>query len=302
MTSPASIEIIAGTPPGGGQDRAARALAEALEFVVALPVIVTNIPGRGGGNGWDALGLRRGDAGVIAISSPTMVTNRLLRIATIDHHDLVPLANLYTEYILFCVPADSAVTGPDMLANELGSSQPLVTAFATERGNINHVVLGQVTLAAGGDPSSLPIRVFTSARLAIADILAGHASVAAVSAPSATPEIEAGTVRPVAVAAPQRLADPLSGVPTWLEHGIDATIGTWRGVVGPPGLDAAAAAWRGRLENAVATEAWQLALARHGWANTYLGSEEVEAFLDDQTQVLQAALEALGLVGADGAG
>ena len=43
------VEIVAGTPPGGGLDRTARALSKVLESrrLLDMPVKVTNMPGDG---------------------------------------------------------------------------------------------------------------------------------------------------------------------------------------------------------------------------------------------------------------
>ena len=45
-----TIEIVAGTPPGGGLDRSARALLKAIETngLVNVPVKVVNVGGDGG--------------------------------------------------------------------------------------------------------------------------------------------------------------------------------------------------------------------------------------------------------------
>ncbi len=59
---------------------------------------LTNIPGRGGGNAWDYLRKHNGDPHVLAINSPTVISNKLLGVSTTDYSDITPLANLYTEY------------------------------------------------------------------------------------------------------------------------------------------------------------------------------------------------------------
>lgn len=289
------IEILAGTPAGGGQDRAARALAGAIEESTGRRPAIINIPGRGGGNAWDALDTWRGDPSVVAISSPTLVTNRLLRVAELDDRDLTPLANLYTEYIAFAVAADSPIEEPTILAGRLAAPDPPVVAFATTRGNINHMAIARVVRHGGGDPFHLRVRVSDSARHAVADVLAGQADVAAVSAPSLLPELAAGSVRVVAVSAPRRLADPMADVPTWTEAGIPCVIGTWRGVVGPAGLsDQALGEWDTRLRDAVATDAWRTELAHHGWADTFLGRTETVEFLEEARTTMGAALTDLG--------
>ena len=77
------IELVAGTPPGGGQDRPARALIEVLTAnrLLDVPVKLANFPGRGGGNAWEYLRGKHGDAHVLAINSPTIISNRLLGVS-----------------------------------------------------------------------------------------------------------------------------------------------------------------------------------------------------------------------------
>jgi len=51
------VEIVAGTPPGGGLDRSARALVKAIESkrLLDAPARVRNIAGDGGRKAWDYL-------------------------------------------------------------------------------------------------------------------------------------------------------------------------------------------------------------------------------------------------------
>ena len=61
------IEIVAGTPPGGGLDRSARALAKAIEAnrLVDVPVEVVNVGGDGGRKAWVHMERHAGDGHVI---------------------------------------------------------------------------------------------------------------------------------------------------------------------------------------------------------------------------------------------
>src|SRR4029077_8490719 len=61
------IELIAGTPAGGGQDRPARVLIDLIKDRVGVPIKLTNIAGRGGGNAWDYLARHPGDPHIVAI-------------------------------------------------------------------------------------------------------------------------------------------------------------------------------------------------------------------------------------------
>jgi putative tricarboxylic transport membrane protein len=294
------VEFVAGTPPGGGQDRPARAFIKALQESGAGSVDfrVSNIAGLGGANAWRYLAGQTGNPHVLAVSSPTLVTNRLLGVDGLDFETLTPLANLYTEYILFLVRADSPMASAGDLAERLGrDTAGLKVALATARGNINHIALAWVARHAGGSPRALALNVFDSARYAVADVLAGNAEVAAVTAVSAAPELAAGTLRALAVSAPVRLPAPLARVPTWAELGVPCVLGTWRGLIGPPGLEEGAVAWwDAAFARAAASPRWTGELAAQSWSADFRGSRATLAFLHEQRDAMRHALTDIGML------
>jgi len=296
------IEIVAGTPAGGGQDRPARALMAILEArqLTGQALSLTNIPGRGGGNAWDYLRKHPGNPHIIVINSPTIITNKVLSVADFDHAALTPLANLYTEYIAFVVRADSTIrSSADFMARLQADTAGCRIALATALGNINHMALAQVTTHAGGDVGALQINVFDSALHAIADVIEGRAEVGAITAVSAVKAMQSGQVRAFAISAPQRLPNLYADVPTWTEQGVDCVIGTWRGVIGAAGLTPQQIAyWDDTLRAATATTEWNAALAEKYWANTYLGGAELRAFLERERVVMGALLRDLDLIPA----
>lgn len=292
-----AVELIAGTPPGGGQDRPARALIKVLTDMrlIDVPVELRNLPGKGGGAAWDYVRERPGDAHVLAINSPPLLTNRILGVSDYDHAALTPLANLYTEYVAFVVRQDAPVASAQELQSRLGADPAsLVISLATALGTTNHIAAALITRQAGGDPRKLRIKVFDSARYAVADLLAGKADVAAVSAVSAAPELADGRLRALAVTAPQRLPGVFAQAPTWQEAGVDCVMGTWRGVIGAGGLpDAAAAFWERTLRAATGHPDWHAELERQFWVDTFLSATECSAFLDRERARLEAALAEL---------
>lgn len=296
------VEIIAGTPPGGGQDRPARALIEVLEkhALVGQPVKLTNIPGRGGGNAWDYLRTKTGDPHVLAINSPTIISNRLLGVSDLDFAALTPLANLYTEYPIFIVRADSSIADVAELVQRLKANTGGVRiALATAIGNPNHIALARLTRHAGGNVKALTIDVFDSARYAIAHVVDGKADLGVITAVSAVPELTAGTLRTVTLSGPQRLGGLFKDVPTLLESGVDCKIGMWRGLIAPADIAPEAIAfWEHTLAAATATAEWQAELAKKYWANTYLAGAQERAFLDDERVQMTSALGELGLLPA----
>ena len=296
------VELVAGTPAGGGQDRPARALLKVLEAngLIDVPVKLTNIAGRGGGNAWDYLARHPGDPHVLAINSPTIITNHQLGESKFDDRALTPLANLYTEYIAFLVRTDSLLrTGADLLARLGNNTGGLAIAMATAIGNINHMALAQLTRHAGGNPQALNLHVFDSARYAATDVMTGKAEVAAITAVSAVPELESRGLRALAVSAPRRLHQLYADTPTWTELGVDCVIGTWRGVIGARGISTEQTAfWNAALQAATASAAWSAELDSHYWANTNTDSAATLAMMAHERRVMGALLRDLGMLTA----
>jgi putative tricarboxylic transport membrane protein len=298
------IELVAGTPAGGGQDRPARVLIDLLKDMVGVPITLTNIAGRGGGNAWDYLAQHPGDPHIVAINSPTIITNRLLGESALDFADLTPLANLYTEYLVFVVRPNTAMQTAQQLLTQLANDPGGIRiAFATAIGNMNHMALAKITKQAGGDVTALRTDVFDSARYAVGHVVEGRADLAVITATSAVPELTSGALHAIAVSAPARMAGPFAGVPTWGDAGIDCVVGTWRGVIGTRGMRAPQIAfWENALLTAVHGDAWRTELARHHWVDTYLGAAATRDFLSAELITMKSALGALGLLADTAAG
>jgi putative tricarboxylic transport membrane protein len=295
------VEIVAGTPPGGGLDRSARALVKAIESkrLLDVPAKVNNVAGDGGRKAWVWLDRHPGDPHVLCISSSNLATDHLLGASAFDHERaFTPLAILYTEYIAFLVRSDSSLkSGADLIARFAAGAATVTVALSTSLGNPNHIALAKVVRHAGGDVKAPSIRVFDSALDAVADVVAGKAHVCAVTAASAVKEITEGTMRALAVSAPQRLTGLYAQTPTWLEQSVDCTIGAWRGVSGARGLTHAQLAyWEGTLAAAVRTEAWTADLARLYWTPMYLDGASLRQHLKRERGEMEVALRELGLL------
>ena len=296
-----AVQIVAGTPPGGGLDRVARALAKAIVQggVLDVPVEVVNVPGDGARRAWTHfIDRHAGDGHVIAISSPNLTTDYLVGIADFEHSRYSAIATLVTEYIGFAVAADSGLkTGADLIGQLGRTPREVTVALSTALGNPNHVALAKLTRAAGGDVNAPVIRVFDSALDAVADVVAGQAQVCAVTAASVLAELAAGRVRVLAISAPARLAGPFATVPTWSELGIDCVIGAWRGVSGPAGLAPAQVRfWEGVIKTATAQPVWQEELARLNWSPVPRDGVALRAYLDSERAEFVTVLGELGLL------
>lgn len=294
------VGIVAGTPPGGGLDRLARALVRVIESqrLLEVPVKVTNIPGEGGRNAWTYVARHDGDPHVLSISSPNLTTDRLVGIAEFDYRAFTPLAIFFTEYIAFVARSDSPLkSAADLLQRAGTHAAPMTVALATARGNANHIALAKVIRHAGGDVKAPTIRVFDSALDAVADVAAGNADLGAISAVSAVKALAAGSLRALAVSAPQRLSGVYGQVPTWIEQSVDCVVGAWRGVGGAHGLTAAQVEfWERTFAAIAASREWRAELERHDWTHMYVDGARLGDYLERERTEMGALLKDLGLL------
>lgn len=296
------VEIIAGTPPGGGTDRSARALLSAIEAnnLIEVPAKVVNIAGDGGRKAWRHIAGRTGDANLIGINSPNNATDILTGIVSEEQIRNIPIAILYTEYIAFISRADSVFSsGAEFLKRLAADPKAVTISLSTSLGNPNHIAVAKVIKHAGAPVTAPSIRVFDSARDVVADIVAGNADVGAITAASAVPELEANQVRAIAISSPERLKGVYASAPTWREHSVDCVVGAWRGAAGAVGISAEQIEfWQGVLSRAVKTKEWNAELDRYFWTEMYLDGATLSEYLKREYREMEEILGALGLLKA----
>jgi putative tricarboxylic transport membrane protein len=235
---------------------------------------------------------------VIGISSPNMTADHLMGVTKSDPGRFAPLAILYSEYIAFVVRTGSTIhDGADLLARLAKDPRAISIALSTSLGNSNHVAVAKVARHAGADTKALNIRVFDTALDAVADAVAGHADVSAITAASSVPEIEAGRLRTLAISSSARLPGIYADAPTWNALGVDCVVGSWRGTSGPPGLNEEQISfWQGVLAKATQTPEWKTDLARLFWTPMYLDGTVLLDYLTRERSEMHAVLGELGLL------
>ncbi len=294
-----NVELVVGAGPSGGNDRTARVIQRILQDrkLVSVPVIVVNKPGAGGVVAQNYLNTHQGDGSFLMITNPAILTNPLTGVGTATYTEVTPVAQLFTEYVMLVVRADSPLkTGKDVLERLSKDPGALSLAVSPGIGAGPHIATAIVVKAAGIDAKAMRVAAYSTAGEALTSLLGGHVDLMPTTPLNVLPQLEAGKVRVIGVTAPKRLGGAFAQVPTWREQGIDAVFGNWRGVVGPRGMtDAQLAYWDGVFAQLNATDEWKAEIKSGLWDATYLNSRDSKKFLDAEYEALRRIITDLGL-------
>lgn len=227
------MRIIVPFPPGGLVDVLARLLSARLATTLGQPVTVENRPGAGGNIGADAVAKAAPDGYTwLASSSGPLAANQFLFPAMPfeTRTAFAPTALLAnTPKVIVVARARPWQSLGEMLA--AARAQPdAVRAGSAGNGSSLHIALELLKQQSGTQMLHIPYR---GAAPAVTDLVSGQIDLMVDNLPNILPQIREGTVRALAVATPQRLAQ-LPDVPTTAEAGLPSFIfGTWFGLAAP---------------------------------------------------------------------
>ncbi|MGH8640190.1 MAG: tripartite tricarboxylate transporter substrate binding protein, partial [Burkholderiales bacterium] len=218
-----NVEIVVGSAPGGSNDRTARQVERILSEhkLVGVPLSVVNRSGGGGSIAYTYVHQRAGDAHVLLIGTPALLTNHIVSPDKLYYGDFTPIASLFNDYTVYAVNAASSIASGKNLIERAREPKTLATGFATTFGTHQHIAACLLVKAVGGNARDLKAVVFKGSAEAITALLGNHIELVTTAAGNAAPHVAAGRMRVVAAAAPKRLGGALAEVPTWKEQGVD---------------------------------------------------------------------------------
>jgi Uncharacterized protein conserved in bacteria len=296
-----TVQILVGVGAGGAHDRTARLVQAMWQKTRNVPVsvVITNKPGGGGTRAWTELSQAVGKPHYLAITGPTLLTNKITGITPLSYSDFTQVAVLYSEAIAFAVSANSRIKDGRELARRLVTDpSSLVVGIATARGNTNHIAMASMTKAAGGDPRKLRVVVFDSGGKVVTALMGGHVDVVASNASNLVAQAsKTKGLRLLAVSAPERVAGALADVPTWKELGVNSVVANFRGVMAPKGLAAEHVSyWERAFQRLTEQEDWKREVRDNCGYGSFLGNAAAIDFLKEEYTELQNVLRSLDMV------
>jgi putative tricarboxylic transport membrane protein len=292
------LEIVAPANPGGGWDALARTINRALEVekLYPQPMAVLNKPGGGGAVGLAYMFQKKGDDYELVVYSPPLIINTLNKTFTQNYKDLTPLAKLITDYQIFIVKADSPYkTFKDLVAGLKKNPGAVKFAGGSSPGSMDHLAFVKSAKAAGVSPKELIYVAFSGGGEALTALLGGNVAFASTGVGEVLAQLQAGTVRGLAITSAERRGGPLKDIPTLKELGYNTTYEVWRGVFGAPGMSKEAQAYWGKtLKTMVGTKTWKDSLEKLQWVDAYAPAEEFARFLGDEERSYRELMTDLG--------
>ncbi len=211
-----NLTVIVPLAAGTGMDTLVRLYSERLSQALGKPVVVENRPGAALMLGVAALSKAAPDGYTLGVATaPAMAINPTLykQVAYDVEKDFVPIS-LYVKspFILVINPALGPRTVPELIKYAKENSGKL-SFSSTGTGTAQHLAAEFMKQKFGLDMTHVP---YKSTPQSVADIMAGHVSMAFAEAGLSLPLIREGKLRALAVSSLTRLPS-LPDVPTFAE-------------------------------------------------------------------------------------
>ena len=290
----ATLKMMIPANPGGGWDQTGRNLAAAMQGAKLVQSV--SFENKGGAAGTPGLAQfvnsSKGDPNAVMIAGMVMVGGIILNKSPVDLTMVTPIARLTSEYEVIVVPASSPHKTMDDLVKAFKANPGSVSWGGGSAGGTDHILVGLIAKAVGGDTSKINYVPFKGGGDSVAAIVGGHVTAGVAGLGEFAEQIKGGRMRALAVSAPAAE----DGIKSLKEQGIDVVLGNWRGIFGAPGITSAQ---RDQLVKVVlaATETpmWKETLAKLGWTPWFLGGDQFKAFIEEDTRRIAAIMESLGL-------
>jgi len=276
---------------GGGSDVLSRTIANVIRELKILPVnlLVENRPGSSGAIGYTYVAKQKGNPYTLATVSVSFFTTPLLGASEFNFRNFTPVAAIaMSPYIMAVREASPYKTFDDvkkvrrLTTGTVGVvSDPVLLARMLQ--NASGITIDTVPFDGEGE-------VMTA-------VLGGHIDFMLGNPGEILPQIEAGTLRPLAVSTAGRLLS-LPAVPSFKELGYPIEHVQLRGVVMPPDMPQEALTfWESALRRVAESPEWKREyLDRFRDEPRFLGSVEFGKVLESTNTLYTEIMSELGLI------
>ncbi len=279
------IRLIVPFPAGGPNDIIARVVGQRMSELIRQPVLIDNRGGQAGVLGTDAVAKANPDGYTIGIvsASALAISPTMEKVAYDVARDFAPITLVATVPEMLVVTSNVPANNMAELV-ALVKAQPGKLNYASAGvGGLPHLAGELFKLTAKLDIVHVPYR---GAAPAINDLLGQQVQMTFLDLPVLLPHIKSGTLRPIALGAPQR-APTAPDVPTTAEVGMPGLlIENWYGMIAPAKTPETIVAALNRIANeAMADPSVKQKLADQGLTLAGDTPEHFRGFIEAETKM-----------------
>ena len=226
------VKMIVPFPPGSATDLAARVIGQQLQNALGKPFIVENKPGAQGTIAGQEVVRAAPDGQTLLFTSNTAIASNVPLMKKMPYDptkDFSPVAGVGTTALVLMVKPDfPAKNLNEFIAHAKQRPGKLAAGYGSTSSQIS---ISRLSKMSGLDVLSVP---YKGIPLAVNDVMSGQVQFTFVDLGNAMAQAKGGTLRPIAITAPQR--NPL--VPDWptlaeVLPGYDIT--AWFAIAAPAG-------------------------------------------------------------------
>jgi tripartite-type tricarboxylate transporter receptor subunit TctC len=212
------VRVVVGFPAGGGSDLIARLVAQKLTTGLGQPTVVENRPGASANIAGELVAKSAPDGYTLLFGNSSLsISPAVFRKLAYDPvRDLTPISMASSYPFVLAVHPSLPVQSVKALV-ALAKAKPDALDYASAgAGTMSHLAMELLRLKTGIKVTNLP---YKGAAPALVSLMSGETQLAFIVMPVAAPQIKAGKLRGLGVAAPTRSA-AVPEMPTMREAGV----------------------------------------------------------------------------------
>lgn len=259
------IHLVVPFPPGGAVDILARAVGQKISEALGRSVVIDNRAGAGGAVGSAYAAKAQPDGYTLLMGSTSSISiNPAInpKLPYQPTRDFTPVSLVaYVPHLLSVAPTVPSKNITEFV--QYAKAQPKPPAFASAGPGSPHHLAGEIFKSMSGiDMLHVP---YKGTGPGLVDLMSGQVQFMSVEMVAAMPHVQAGKLKVLGIAAPQRSA-LAPDIPTVAEAGLPGfEITSWYGVFAPAGTPQEIVALLAKtINNALQSPEMQASLAKMG--------------------------------------
>lgn len=288
------IQFIVPFAPGGGLDLNARNFAQAMSEVLKQPVTVSNRDGAAGTIGLQAVASARPDGYTVAFTPAVPLSSEPHRLKSIAYQldSFKYVCQVFDNIFAIAVPKDSPYKSIDDIVKDARRNAGKVTYGTSGTGSIPHLGTSDIEAVTRIELTHVP---YKGDGPMLQDLLSSRLGFGAMLASSITGQLEAGTLRLLAVYSDRR-HPAFPQIPTLTEAGVPVVQLSFGGLLVPAQTPPeVVATLESGCEKAIQATAYRDWAQRAHQVVDYQAGAAFEKRLREDSRAKAATLKRLGL-------